>query len=99
MQGAETINKIHMNIRKGNKMGKRKYIRAMLRGEAEKIGAKPSKYVNREFDRIQIKKYGIEKREINKARGTAPKRRWRALTEIGIMTASNRREKEEKSRG
>ena len=77
-------------------MSMRKYIRAMLRGKAEKIGAKPSKYVNREFDRMQVKKYGVEKREINKARGTAPKRRWRALTEIGIMNASNRKEKKVK---
>ena len=77
-------------------MSMRKYIRAMLRGKAEKIGAKPSKYVNREFDRMQIKKHGVEKREINKARGTAPKRKWKARTEIGLMNAHDRKEKKVK---
>ena len=85
-----------MNIRKGNKMGMRKYIRAMLHEEAKRIGAKPSKYVNREFDRIQIKKYGIEKREINKAIGTAPKSRWKQRIEIGLLNASDRKELKEK---
>ena len=72
-------------------MSMRKYIRAMLRGKAEKIGAKPSKYVNREFDRMQVKKYGVERREINKARGTAPKSRWGQRTELGIMNADARK--------
>lgn len=65
-------------------MSKRKHIRAILRGEAEKIGAKPSKYVNKEFDRRQIKKYGAAVREINKAKGTHPKRRWRVRVETAI---------------
>lgn len=65
----------------------RKYIRAMLRGEAEKFGAKPSKWVNREFNRLQIKKYGVEKREINKAKGTHPKSRWKARIEFGLLKA------------
>lgn len=82
-------------------MGMRKYIRAMLHGEAEKIGAKPSKYVNREFDRRQVEKYGVEKREINKARGTSPKSKWSQRTKLGLLNASTRREKKgkRKSRG
>ena len=82
-------------------MGMRKYIRAMLHGEAEKIGAKPSKYVSREFDRRQVKKYGVEAREINKARGTSPKSKWHQRNKIGLMTAHDRLEKEakRKSRG
>ena len=74
-------------------MSMRKYIRAMIRGEAEKIGAKPSKWVNREFDRRQVKKYGVEKREINKEIGTQPKSRWKSRIKIGLMNARNRKEK------
>lgn len=82
-------------------MSMRKYIRAMLRGKAEKIGAKPSKWVNREFDRRQVKKYGVEKREINKEIGTQPKSRWKSRIKVGLLTAHDRLEKEakRKSRG
>ena len=73
-------------------MSMRKYIRAMLHGKAEKIGAKPSKYVNREFDRRQVKKYGVEGREINKAKGTHPKRRWKTRVEFGYEKAKQRKE-------
>lgn len=71
-------------------MSMRKHIRAMLRGEAEKMGAKPSKWVRSEFDRYQIKKYGVEKREINKAKGTHPKRRWKSRVEFGYEKAQQR---------
>lgn len=73
-------------------MAMRKYIRAMLRGKAEKFGAKPSKYVNSEFDRIQIKKYGVDNREINKAKGTHPKKRWKARVEFGKEIARERKD-------
>lgn len=68
-------------------MSMRKYVRAMLRGEAEKIGAKPSKYVNREFNRLQIKKYGETEREVNKAKGTHPQSRWKARIEFALLKA------------
>lgn len=77
-------------------MSMRKYIRGMIRGEAEKIGAKPSKWVNREFDRRQVKKYGVERREINKEIGTQPKSRWKSRIKIGLGNARNRTEKKGK---
>ena len=73
-------------------MSMRKYIRAMIRGEAEKIGAKPSKWVNREFDRRQVKQYGVETREINKAKGTHPRSRWRLRIAFGKEMAKERLE-------
>lgn len=79
-------------------MSTRKHIRAILRGQAEKIGAKASKYVNREFDRIQIKKYGIEQREINKETGTRKKSTWRARKEFAIAKAQERKERQYKKR-
>lgn len=77
-------------------MSTRKYIRAMLRGEAERKGVKPSKWVNRNFDRLQIKKHGLEKREINKAIGTHPRRRWKLRTAIGLLNAQERRTSKKK---
>lgn len=59
-------------------MSMRKYIRAMSRGEAEKMGAKPSKWVRNEFDRYQIKKYGGKRRKINRAKGTHRRNTWKA---------------------
>lgn len=59
-------------------MSMRKHIRAMLRGKAEKMGAKPSKWVRSEFDRYQIKKYGDKRRKINRAKGTHRRRTWKA---------------------
>lgn len=77
-------------------MSMRKYIRAMLRGQAEKMGAKSSKFVNYEFDRRQIKKYGIEQREINKAKGTHPKSRWKARFQFARMQAERRKDARKK---
>ena len=74
-------------------MSTRKYVRGMLRREAERKKTKPSKWVNREFDRIQIKKYGIERREINKAKGTHKKSSWRVRCELAVMKAKDRKER------
>lgn len=79
-------------------MSTRKYVRGMLRREAERKKIKPSKWVNREFDRIQIKKYGIEQRELNKAKGTHKKSSWRTRFELAIMKAKERRERAEKGK-
>lgn len=54
----------------------RKYIRRMLARHAERIGVKPSEYVKKHFEKIQIKKYGADHRAINKLNGTRPKRKW-----------------------
>lgn len=59
-------------------MSTRKYIRGMLRREAERKKIKPSRWIKREFNRIQIKKYGAKIRKINKEKGTHKKRTWRA---------------------
>lgn len=79
-------------------MSMRKYVRGMLRREAERKKIKPSKWVNREFDRIQIKKHGIEQREINKAKGTHKKSSWKTRIELAIMKAKERIEKAEKEK-
>lgn len=55
----------------------RKYFRKILRSKAEKEGVKPSKYVHKKFEEMQIKKRGIKRRDINKAKGTHPSRTWK----------------------
>lgn len=55
----------------------RKYIRYMLRKKAEKMGVKASQYVSKEFNKIQIKKYGYLKRKINQLKGTHKRKAWK----------------------
>lgn len=55
----------------------RKYIREIMRNNARKQNIKPSKWVRSEFDRKQVKKYGQERRSINKAKGTHKRRTWK----------------------
>lgn len=55
----------------------RKYIRYGLRVAAEKAGVKPSRHVAYGWDEIQNHKVGWAVRQINKAKGTAPKHKWR----------------------
>mgnify|MGYP003306496682 CR=1 FL=1 len=55
----------------------RKFIRKLLRAKAEKMGVKPSRYVRKEFDRIQVEKYGDIRRKINRAKGTHVKNTFR----------------------
>lgn len=62
----------------------RKYIRLMLKNKAEKEGIKSSRYVHDTFEKMQIKKYGATKRSINKAKGTAPRRKWKNRIEAEL---------------
>lgn len=78
-------------------MSTRKYIRGMLSREARRKKIKPSKWVNREFDRIQIEKYGIYGREINKEKGTHKKSTWRTRVQLAIMKAQDREERKAKA--
>lgn len=55
----------------------RKLIRSMLRAEGERLGVKPSRYMAREFDSYQVKKYGLTRRLINKAKGTHKRNTWK----------------------
>lgn len=58
----------------------RKYIRAIMRAEAEKKGFKPSKAVHEMWTRFQVKKIGQNGsviRKVHQARGTHPKRQWK----------------------
>lgn len=54
----------------------RKLIRNALRVKAERLGVKPSEYIARRFDRIQIERYGKDRRRINQAKGTHKRRTW-----------------------
>ena len=62
----------------------RKYIRKLLRSQAENMGAKASRYVRSEFDRFQIEKYGRDKRRINQAKGTHKRSTWRMRISLGV---------------
>lgn len=62
-------------------MSKRKYIRNIMRAAAERRGIKASRFVNREFDRLQRKKYGATVRAINKAKGTHKRAAWKTRIE------------------
>lgn len=62
-------------------MSKRKYIRKIMRAAAERKGIKASRFVNREFDRLQRKKYGATVRSINKVKGAHKRGTWRTRIE------------------
>lgn len=47
----------------------RKYVRGMIRAKAEKMGAKPSRYVHNYWNAMMIKKYGVQTRAVNVWRG------------------------------
>lgn len=53
-------------------------IRRKMRAEGERKGVKASRYVAREFNRRQVKRYGATVRRINQAKGTHKRRTWRA---------------------
>lgn len=55
----------------------RKYIRAMYRIYAEKNGIKPSAFVAEQWERLQIKRYGMATRRRNVRHGTKPSYKWR----------------------
>lgn len=48
----------------------RKYARGMIRAKAEKIGAKPSRYVHNYWNAMMIKKYDVQARAVNVWRGS-----------------------------
>ena len=62
----------------------RKIIRSMLRAKAEDMGVKPSRYVSREFDSYQVKKYGRIRRRICQAIGTHKRKVWRSRIEAVV---------------
>lgn len=55
----------------------RKIIRSIIRNEGERKNVKPSKWVNRKFNRLQGKKCGEKRRLINQAKGTHKRREWK----------------------
>ena len=54
----------------------RKYMREILRREAERLGVKASRYVATKWNEHQVRKLGREQRAVNVMRGTKPRRRW-----------------------
>jgi hypothetical protein len=56
----------------------RKYIRAMMRAQARKEKASPSKWVKAAFHHRQTKKYGAKQRTFNHAVGTHKKKLWQS---------------------
>ena len=62
----------------------RKLIRSILRAEGERKGVKASRYVSREFDDRQIKKYGVTVRRINQAKGTRKRKLWKQNVKLAI---------------
>lgn len=55
----------------------RKYIRKMMKYNAEQQRIKASKFVHNNFEQLQIKKYTKTRRDINKAKGTHKRRIWK----------------------
>ena len=58
----------------------RKYIRAIIRADGERRRLKPSRFVKSTFEQIQQKKYGVDERRKNQARGTHKKYLWDSRT-------------------
>lgn len=61
----------------------RKHVREIIRTEGKRNKLKPSRYVKAAFEQLQQKKYGVENRKRNKARGTHKRYLWRART-VGL---------------
>ena len=58
----------------------RKYVRSIIKTKGVYDRLKPSRYVKAVFDRIQQRKYGVEKRRNNQAKGTHKKYLWISRT-------------------
>lgn len=58
----------------------RKYVREIMRIEGKRQKLKPSRYVKAAFEQLQQKKYGVEKRKNNQAKGAHKRYLWRART-------------------
>lgn len=69
----------------------RKYRRAILKASAEKLHAKPSKYVREMWERYQAKKYGIQTLIANKAKGTRKKHLWKEHVALALTNYNKRR--------
>jgi hypothetical protein len=54
----------------------RKYIRAMIRSEGERKHLKPSRWVKTVWESSSHKKYGVNGRKVNQARGTHKGHLW-----------------------
>ena len=54
----------------------RKIVRSMIREDAKREKAKPSRWLKIAFDTHQIKKYGVANRKKNQAKGTHKKYLW-----------------------
>lgn len=54
----------------------RKYIRSMARAEGTKRKLKASRYVKAVWERLSQKKYGVEQRHRNQAKGTHKRYLW-----------------------
>ena len=59
----------------------RKYMRQIMRHQAEKEGFKPSKTVHQLWYHYQEKKFNHQQHLAHIARGTKPKRNWKARYE------------------
>ena len=59
----------------------RKYIRKMMKAEAEKMNVKPSRWVHKSFEKYQIDKYGEITHIKNKAKGTHKRNTWKTRIE------------------
>lgn len=53
----------------------RKYIRHMMRRQAERTGKRPSEFIHAAWENRQIARMGLQRRRANVAKGTAPKRK------------------------
>lgn len=56
----------------------RKYIRNMMRHEAERTGKRVSEFVHAAWENRQIARVGWRRRRANVAKGTTTKRKWAA---------------------
>ena len=56
----------------------RKYIRNMMRHEAERTGKRVSEFVHAAWENRQIARVGWRRRRANVAKGTTQKRKWAA---------------------
>lgn len=62
----------------------RKYIRHMMRRQAERTGKRPSEFVHAAWENRQIAHVCWKRRMMNVAKGTAPKHKWAARI-AGVM--------------
>lgn len=64
----------------------RKYIRKMMKYAAEHKGVKASKFIKNKFEKMQIKKYGAYRRDLNIQKGTHPRKTWKNRCAIVLFT-------------